>query len=333
MGGLFARAPGDPLQALELLEDMGVTVTLDRASGALHVRPRPLPEVARELVVTNRALLHAVLVGAHTGHVWAPCDQCGEGMMRKKSAGPRRCAITPGCEGRHQRTSALRRKKPEQSPPAQPAEPTKPTGADSAPNLVYAANAWKSNAEMVLDLQKLGYLDGHVLDPTYGDGKWWTLWTPEKFTTHDLDPEKGDGVDYRHLPHPDRAFDAIAFDPPYVTIGGRTSSSIPEFHARYGMADAPQRARSRFEYNTLGFAECVRVFKRGGTIVYKCQDYIESGKFQPVTHWVIADALERGLEYCDRLEHISGPRPQPPGRRLVHARRNCSTLLVFKKKP
>jgi hypothetical protein len=34
-------------------------------------------------------------------HVWAVCDKCGEGTMRPKGAGPKRCVVTPGCEGTH----------------------------------------------------------------------------------------------------------------------------------------------------------------------------------------------------------------------------------------
>jgi hypothetical protein len=99
MGSLFA--PGDPVEVFEFLGDMGVTVTLDRPRGQLHVRPRPLPELARELIRANRALLHAVRHGAYTDHVWARCRECGEGLMRPKGADPKRCVFTPGCEGRH----------------------------------------------------------------------------------------------------------------------------------------------------------------------------------------------------------------------------------------
>jgi hypothetical protein len=202
---------------------------------------------------------------------------------------------------------------------------------DVARDPVLAATPWTSNAHLIADCHELGYLDGHVLDPTYGKGGWWKVWRPEKLTEHDLDPERGDGVDYRNLPEPDGTFDSVAFDPPYVSPGGRTTTGMPEFHARYGMASTARSPRALFGNNTLGFAECVRVLRRGGTIVYKSQDYISSGKFQPVTHWIVSDALERGLEYVDRLEHIAGVRPQPPGRRQVHARRNCSTMLVFRK--
>ena len=32
-------------------------------------------------------------------HVWAPCDVCGEGVMRKKGDKPKRCVMTPGARG------------------------------------------------------------------------------------------------------------------------------------------------------------------------------------------------------------------------------------------
>jgi hypothetical protein len=92
---------GDPVALLEVLDDMGVTVTLDRPTGQLHARPRPLPALAVEIIRTNRPLVHAVLLGAHTGHVWTCCDECGAGLMRRKSAKPRRCVFTPQCDGRH----------------------------------------------------------------------------------------------------------------------------------------------------------------------------------------------------------------------------------------
>jgi hypothetical protein len=109
--------------------------------------------------------------------------------------------------------------------------------------VVLAATRWRTNADLIADCARLGYLDGHVLDPTYGKGNWWTKWRPEKFTTHDLDPTKGDGVDFRALPEPDGTFDSVAFDPGYVSPGGRETSTIKEMHAAYGMADTPRNPR------------------------------------------------------------------------------------------
>ena len=37
----------------------------------------------------------------------------------------------------------------------------------------------------------------------------------------------------------DETFDAVAFDPPYVSVGGRSTSGINGMHAAYGMDGAP----------------------------------------------------------------------------------------------
>jgi hypothetical protein len=101
MEALFAV--NDPLDVLDYLASVGLTVTLDRPTGQLHVRPRPVPDIERDMIRANRALLYDVLLGARTAHVWARCDECGAGMMRRKRAKPRRCVFTPRCDGRHGR--------------------------------------------------------------------------------------------------------------------------------------------------------------------------------------------------------------------------------------
>jgi hypothetical protein len=90
----------DPLVALELLDDLGVTLVLDDVTGELRARPVPLPAGAREVIRANRVLLHTVLMGERTGHVWARCDVCGEGRMTQ-SGRAARCAMTAGCPGHH----------------------------------------------------------------------------------------------------------------------------------------------------------------------------------------------------------------------------------------
>ena len=68
-----------------------------------------------------------------------------------------------------------------------------------------------------------------------------------------------------------------------------------------------------------------------GLILVKVQDYISSGKFFPGTHYTLTQALNLGCEIVDRFERTQPhPRPQPPGRRQVHARRNLSTLFVLR---
>ncbi len=53
------------------------------------------------------------------------------------------------------------------------------------PGVIYAAQKWPTNAHMIVDAARLGYLrkDWWTLDPTYGLGNFWTLWQPTWFVT------------------------------------------------------------------------------------------------------------------------------------------------------
>lgn len=206
---------------------------------------------------------------------------------------------------------------------------------------VLAATSWPTNAEMIADCHRLGYLndDDHVLDPTYEKGTWWKRWCPEKMTTHH---RAKDGSDFRSLPYPDGSFDAITFDPPYVCPGGRKTSTIKEMHQRYGMNeggfDDPD-FRTPAELQGIinaGLTEMYRLVRRapaktrGGIVLVKCKDYIWSGHLWLGTHHTLTHALGLGFLPVDRLEHIGSPGPQSQ-KAQVHARRNLSTLLVLRK--
>jgi hypothetical protein len=200
------------------------------------------------------------------------------------------------------------------------------------PSPVLAATAWRTNAELIADCARLGYLqsDWLTLDPTYGKGTWWNAWRPLQLWAHDL---ADDGVDFRALPYPDATFDAAVFDPPYVCVGGRQTSTIPGYHARYGLTDAPKTPAGLQEVINGGLDELHRVMKPKKFVLAKCQDYVWSGRLWLGTHHTLTHALAIGFEVVDRLEHLSGVRPQPPGRRQLHARRNLSTLFVLRRLP
>jgi hypothetical protein len=209
---------------------------------------------------------------------------------------------------------------------------------------VLAAHNWRNNAELISACVQLGYLrpEWRTLDPTYGKGKWWTDWEPIELVRSDLFT-MDESVDFTNLPHEDGSFDVVCFDPPYVAPGGRKTSTIREFHESYGTYEAPKNPQELQALINKGLAECARVTRPGhptkgpGFILVKCMDYISSGRLQTASFWTQMAGIDLGLEVFDRLEHISGTGPQPTvnldgsPRRQVHARRNHSTLIVFKK--
>ena len=206
---------------------------------------------------------------------------------------------------------------------------------------VLAVTSWADNAAMIEDCARLGYLKptDHVLDPTFGRGSWWNNWRPQSLTSladTGAGPSFADGWgDFRHLwMYLDNRFDAAVFDPPYVSKG-RATAKLGDFDARYGLAThAPgTKRKSPTEIQNdmnAGLSELARVVRPAGYILMKCMDYISSGKLWLGVYRTTTHALSLGLEVVDRLEHVHAPGPQPKGRPQVHARRNHSTLLVFR---
>jgi hypothetical protein len=192
--------------------------------------------------------------------------------------------------------------------------------------VILAADSWKTNAELVQACHMLGYLKDEdvVLDATYGKGVWWNIWRPPRLVAH-----KGDFLD---LNHPDGFFDAATFDPPYVSLGGRDTSTMDEFNERYGLKETPKTPLLLQNLINDGLSVVSAKVRPKGIILVKCMDYISSGKLFPGTHYTLTFAMNHlNLELVDRFEHVGRPRAQPKGRRQVHARRNLSTLFVLRR--
>lgn len=196
---------------------------------------------------------------------------------------------------------------------------------------VLAADRWQTNADLIVDVARLGYLrpEWRTLDPTYGRGIWWKRWRPDELVCHDRDTL--DGVDFRHLPHGDGSFDAAVFDPPYVLMGGReTTTRKDEWADRFGLITAP---KTRADLESLirdGFTDVHRVVRPRGHLLVKCKDEISSGHLWSGSTFVINHAATLGARLTDRFLFVTAPGPTPWNYQL-HARRNYSELLVFTK--
>jgi hypothetical protein len=196
-----------------------------------------------------------------------------------------------------------------------------------------AATEWPTNAAMIADCARLGYLKDtdFILDPTWGRGGWWRVWLPER-NALGLDRSFDPDWDFRKMDRfADETFDAVAFDPPYVCVGGRATSGIQGMHDAYGMGDTPLTPALVQQDIDLGLLESFRVVKKGGIVLCKCQSYISSGKLWPGLFFTYESAVKIGFQVVDHLVHIAGPRPQPERVGQQHARRNHSDLLVLRR--
>jgi hypothetical protein len=120
-----------------------------------------------------------------------------------------------------------------------------------------------------------------VLDPCCGSRMWWfdkadprVLFgdrRSETITVVDRSHGKVDGtrtlriepdvqLDFRALPYPDGTFHLVAFDPPHLVRAGKQSWLA----AKYGKLGQDWRDDLR-----AGFAECFRVLRPHGTLVFK----------------------------------------------------------------
>jgi hypothetical protein len=185
-----------------------------------------------------------------------------------------------------------------------------------------------TNGVLIAAAARLGYLDGPVLDLTYGRGAWWTVYRPHELIIFDGDFTDTDMVD--------NCCPVICFDPPYISTGTRATSTIPDFYDRYGIGELSgwQAIRKLME---AGFDECSRILAPGGWLLFKCMNYVESGRRVWNVHHFADYGQERGLRLLDEIVHVTGGGAQPSTnldgtpREQRHARQVHSTLLVFTK--
>ena len=195
---------------------------------------------------------------------------------------------------------------------------------------ILAISKWANNGALIADCASLGYLrkEWRTLDPTYGYGTFWNDWRPDVLIGTDiipgLSPTHPASIDFTALPWGNGSFDAVVFDPPYKLNGTPTE----EVDARYGVHEVATRDE-RMQLIRNGITECARVLG-DGYLLAKCQDQVNGGKVRWQTIDFTNHATTLGLGLVDRFDFLSY-RPQPSGRRQVHARRNASTLLVFKR--
>lgn len=249
--------------------------------------------------------------------------------------------------------------------------PCASAAAYDATREVRTVTEWPTNGHMIADMHRMGWIrdTDRVIDLTYGLGVFWSVWRPERLVAHDLNPVKGDGVDWRALPDEDGSADVIVFDGPYAAPGGRATSTIDDMHDRFGMRTMPRNPEEAHAYLCTAFPEIVRVlrpkvlrhpdprFRTGGLALVKCMDYVWGGRYRRAVDALINEAERHGLMLLDMAIYVDEPGPQPPcrvchgGKTLddhslgakpcpkcdgtgkhpqSHLRSNCSNLLILR---
>lgn len=204
---------------------------------------------------------------------------------------------------------------------------------------ILAVDKWASNAHLIADCAKLGYLrkEWTTLDPTYGKGNFWSKWRPDILVGHDilssLSPD-GKSHDATDLPYDDRSFDAVVIDGPYKLNGTSQGTGPAASDKSYGV-DVPRTWQERMALLDLMLVEGARIADK--MLLFKCQAQVVSGakRWQPR---IFANKAEEELGFVQVDEfHFLGHRKQPTHnvdgspRRQVTARSNYSTLLVLKR--
>ena len=204
------------------------------------------------------------------------------------------------------------------------------TGKEQASNPAHSARKSSivltahtgNNADLFPQILALYVPEGSIIaDVTYGRGAFWKQVEKSKY---DLRPsDLLTGVDFRDLPYGDASIDTLVLDPGYVH-GGQTM--LPSLRAQYRNNNTSHESVIRLFAS--GLVEAARVLKKGGVIILKSQDEIESGK-QRFTHVELIHLLGMfGFEAIDKFVLVQNGTPAMRHDYQIHARKNHSYFLV-----
>lgn len=166
-----------------------------------------------------------------------------------------------------------------------------------------------------------------VLDATWGKGNFWRY--DEQFRVVGMDNDKLRHAevlaDNQVMPFRNDTFDAIMYDPPHITH----SWSDWDQSGSYGVAGGRGSIGYLFP---LFLYEAWRILKDDGIVVAKLADQVHSGMTWHQTREFCQCAEAEGFQHCDTIVKVrTAARPQPSGRRQLHASRRHSYFIILRK--
>src|SRR3990167_10644603 len=143
-----------------------------------------------------------------------------------------------------------------------------------------------TNADLLPNVFALYVPDGSVVaDVTYGRGVFWKQIDESKYEVLKSDLVMN-VIDFRQLPYESDSVDCLILDPPYMHGGKTIKKSINKCYRNENGSH-----ESVIRLYAGGILEAARVLRKGGRVIIKCQDEIESGK-QQLSHIEISHLLE-----------------------------------------
>ena len=205
-------------------------------------------------------------------------------------------------------------------------------------DLIFSASQG-SNDELFPKVLNLYVAPGsRIADVTFGKGVFWRRVPEGRYQLMATDIKTG--VDCRALPYRDASIDCVVLDPPYMhTPGGSAHVAHQNYESYYRNNGTKSGSGKKYHEAVLELysdasAEAARVLRDEGILIVKCADEVCANR-QRLTHVEIINDLEKGDFVAEDLFVLM--RNNKPGisrlKRQLHARKNHSYFLVFRKSP
>lgn len=187
-----------------------------------------------------------------------------------------------------------------------------------------------NNSDLFPDVIGLYVREGStVADVTFGKGVFWRNIDEGKYNLLPTDLQTG--VDFHDLPYEDDSIDALVLDPPYMPTektGVKEKSDYYGIKRDFGKLKWYDRVLGDYHG---GIKEADRVLKQTGILIIKTQDMVCANQ-QRLTHVDIINFCDSMAWVCEDLFVLVQYRNRKhPAKRQVHARKNHSYFLVFRR--
>jgi len=164
-------------------------------------------------------------------------------------------------------------------------------------------------------------------DPTFSIGNFYKNGLPKPSHRFDKYPQSKDVIEATadNLPLEDESCNIIMFDPPFVINGDLKETGV--ITKRFTSFKHWNELRDMYSASLKEFA---RVLKKGGLVIFKCQDIVSSGKNHFSHCWIMNEAIRLGFYPKDLFLLLAKNRIND-GREQQHARKYHSYYWVFEK--